>query len=91
MAPSDTNTDSNGAVTATQVLDALRPIEDPDLHKSIVDLDFVKKIRICGGNVGDLPQRRAATTVGHAGGPWQGTWAATAGRQGRRAPGGGAT
>ena len=33
------------------ILDALRPIVDPDFHKSIVDLGFVKNIRIDGGNV----------------------------------------
>ena len=33
------------------ILDALRPIVDPDFNKSIVDLGFVKNIRIDGGNV----------------------------------------
>ena len=33
------------------ILDALRPIVDPDFGKSIVDLGFVKNIRIDGGNV----------------------------------------
>jgi ATP-binding protein involved in chromosome partitioning len=33
------------------VLDALRGIEDPDLHKDIVTLGFIKDLRIEGGNV----------------------------------------
>ena len=33
------------------VLDALRPIIDPDFGKSIVDLGFVKNLRIDGGSV----------------------------------------
>ena len=35
-----------------QVLDALRPIVDPDFRKSIVDLGFVKNLAIDGGRVG---------------------------------------
>jgi ATP-binding protein involved in chromosome partitioning len=38
-------------VTANQVLDALRPIIDPDVQKSIVDLGFIKDLRIEGENV----------------------------------------
>jgi ATP-binding protein involved in chromosome partitioning len=33
------------------VLDVLRPIVDPDFHKSIVDLGFVKNIQVGGGDV----------------------------------------
>ncbi len=33
------------------VLDALRPIQDPDFHRSIVDLGFVKDLSIEGGRV----------------------------------------
>jgi ATP-binding protein involved in chromosome partitioning len=33
------------------VLDALRPIQDPDFKRSIVDLGFVKNLRIDGGKV----------------------------------------
>ena len=33
------------------VLDALRPIQDPDFKRSIVDLGFVKNLRIDGGRV----------------------------------------
>ncbi len=37
--------------TSEQVLDALRKIQDPDLHKDIVTLGFVKKAEVDGGNV----------------------------------------
>jgi ATP-binding protein involved in chromosome partitioning len=40
-----------GSVSNEQVLDALRPIQDPDFHKSIVDLGFIKKLEIDGGSV----------------------------------------
>ncbi len=39
------------AVTEIAVLDALRKIEDPDLHQDIVTLGFVKNISIDGGRV----------------------------------------
>jgi len=39
------------AVTEPQVLDALRPIIDPDFQKNIVELGFVKNVRIDGGRV----------------------------------------
>jgi len=38
-------------VDSAQILDALRPIEDPDFRKSIVDLGFIKNIQIDGGKV----------------------------------------
>ncbi len=38
-------------VTPEQVLDALRPIIDPDFRKSIVDLGFVKNLEVDGGRV----------------------------------------
>jgi ATP-binding protein involved in chromosome partitioning len=38
-------------ITPQAVLDALRPIQDPDFERSIVDLDFVKDIEIEGGRV----------------------------------------
>jgi ATP-binding protein involved in chromosome partitioning len=38
-------------VSETQVLDALRPVEDPELHRSIVDLDMVRSIDIAGPRV----------------------------------------
>jgi ATP-binding protein involved in chromosome partitioning len=39
------------AVSEKQVLDALRSVNDPDLHKDIVTLEFVKNLRIQGGAV----------------------------------------
>ena len=33
------------------ILDALRPIEDPDFKQSIVDLGFVKNIKVDGERV----------------------------------------
>ena len=38
-------------LSPAEVLDALRPIIDPDLEKNIVDLGFVKNLRIDGGRV----------------------------------------
>jgi ATP-binding protein involved in chromosome partitioning len=38
-------------VSESDVLDALRPIQDPDFKRSIVDLGFVKKLEISGGRV----------------------------------------
>ena len=39
------------SVSASQVLDALRPIIDPDFQKSIVDLGFIKDLKIEGSAV----------------------------------------
>ncbi len=39
------------ALTKETVLDALRAVQDPDLHKDIVTLGFVKDVRIEGGTV----------------------------------------
>ena len=39
------------AVTESAVLDALRAVHDPDLHRDIVALKFVKDLRIDGGRV----------------------------------------
>jgi ATP-binding protein involved in chromosome partitioning len=36
------------SVTRDQVIDALRPVEDPELHRSIVDLGMVREITISG-------------------------------------------
>jgi len=36
-------------VTKEQILEALRKVEDPDLHKDIVTLGFVKDLTVCGG------------------------------------------
>ncbi len=38
-------------VSEQNVLDALRKIEDPDLHKDIVTLGFIKDLKIDGGSV----------------------------------------
>jgi ATP-binding protein involved in chromosome partitioning len=39
------------SVTRDQVLDALRTIQDPDLHKDIVSLGFVKDVQVDGETV----------------------------------------
>ena len=39
-------------VTEAQVLQALKQVQDPDLHRDIVSLGFVKQIKICDGKVG---------------------------------------
>lgn len=36
------------SVTNDQVIDALRPVHDPELHRSIVDLGMVKQVNIAG-------------------------------------------
>ncbi|BCJ87299.1 Mrp/NBP35 family ATP-binding protein [Effusibacillus dendaii] len=38
-------------VTEQQVLDALRKVEDPEVHRSIVELDMVKRVDIQGSHV----------------------------------------
>ena len=38
-------------VSEAQVLDALRPVQDPELHRSIVELDMVRRIAIDGPRV----------------------------------------
>ena len=38
--------------TRDEVIDALRPVQDPELHVSIVDLDMVRDVRIDGAVVG---------------------------------------
>lgn len=38
-------------ITQDQVLHALRDVEDPEIHKSIVELDMVRNIQIDGGNI----------------------------------------
>ena len=39
------------AITEQQILDALRAVKDPDLHKDIVALKFVKDVTVDGGKV----------------------------------------
>jgi ATP-binding protein involved in chromosome partitioning len=38
--------------TPTEVIEALRPVHDPELHRSVVELDMVRDVRIDGGRVG---------------------------------------
>ena len=38
-------------ITEDKVLEALKVVEDPDLHRDIVSLGFIKNIRICEGAV----------------------------------------
>src|SRR3954453_21961538 len=42
------------SVTEAEVIDALRPVEDPELHRSIVDLGMVKRVDLASGSVGVL-------------------------------------
>src|SRR3954471_5895542 len=42
------------SLTEAVVIDALRPVEDPELHRSIVDLGMVKRVDIAEGSVGVL-------------------------------------
>ncbi len=39
------------AVTRDQVVEALKSVNDPELHKSVVELDMVKDVQIDGGHV----------------------------------------
>ena len=39
------------SVTEEEVLAALRPVQDPELHMSIVALDMVRQVRVAGGQV----------------------------------------
>jgi ATP-binding protein involved in chromosome partitioning len=39
------------APSEAAILDALRVVQDPDLHRDIVALGFVKNLRVCGGAV----------------------------------------
>ena len=36
------------APTPDAVTDALRPVQDPELHRSIVDLEMVRDVRVDG-------------------------------------------
>jgi len=40
--------------TPDQILEALRPVEDPELHRSIVDLGMVRSIEVQGGTAAIL-------------------------------------
>jgi ATP-binding protein involved in chromosome partitioning len=39
------------AVTEAEIIEALRPVEDPELHRSIVDLGMVRAVDIAGSQV----------------------------------------
>ena len=38
-------------LTAQAVLDVLQPVQDPELHKSLVDLNMIRNVQIEGGKV----------------------------------------
>lgn len=42
---------SSGTVTPEQVLDALRTVQEPELHRDLVTLNMVRDIKVDGGNV----------------------------------------
>ena len=42
---------TNSSKSEAAVLEALRAVRDPDLHRDIVTLKFVKNLRISGGQV----------------------------------------
>jgi ATP-binding protein involved in chromosome partitioning len=42
----------NTGPTEAQVLEALKQVIDPDLHRNVVDLGFIKELKVCGGVVG---------------------------------------
>jgi len=50
------------APTNDQIIDALRPVEDPELHRSIVDLGMVRSVAI--GGSGDVRIEIALTVPG---------------------------
>ena len=39
------------AVTEADVIEALRPVHDPELHRSIVDLGMVKQVEVAAPSV----------------------------------------
>ncbi|QQS48245.1 MAG: Mrp/NBP35 family ATP-binding protein [Acidobacteriota bacterium] len=42
---------TTGSITEQAVLEALRAVKDPDLHKDIVALNMIRDVAICGGIV----------------------------------------
>src|SRR5690349_6727073 len=38
-------------LTEASIIEALRPVQDPELHMSIVDLEMIRGVRIDGGRV----------------------------------------
>ncbi|MBL8172585.1 MAG: iron-sulfur cluster carrier protein ApbC [Acidobacteria bacterium] len=51
MSQETTITQATGEITEAVVLDALRTVKDPDLHKDIVTLNMIRDIKLCGGIV----------------------------------------
>jgi ATP-binding protein involved in chromosome partitioning len=45
------NKDKDGPLTDQKVLDVLKRVQDPDLHKDIVSLGFIRNLKVDGGNV----------------------------------------
>ncbi|GET39586.1 Mrp/NBP35 family ATP-binding protein [Microseira wollei] len=41
----------SATVDVTSVLDVLRPVQDPELRKSLVELNMIRNVKIDGGNV----------------------------------------
>src|SRR5438105_1086418 len=37
-------------ITEETILDALRAVKDPDLHRDIVTLNMIRDVKVCGGN-----------------------------------------
>ncbi|MBE3578120.1 MAG: Mrp/NBP35 family ATP-binding protein [Limnochordales bacterium] len=69
------------AVTREQIIEALREVYDPELHRSIVDLHMVRSVDICGGAV----RVKVALTV--AGCPLQKSISQSISERLRRIPG----
>ena len=76
--------------TVDDVIDALRPVEDPELHRSIVDLGMVRDVRIDGGavalevalTVAGCPLRNEIQTAGHDGRAGHRRWSRSTCRSG---------
>ncbi|HKX30224.1 MAG TPA: Mrp/NBP35 family ATP-binding protein [Blastocatellia bacterium] len=45
------NETTTGPITEEIILNALRAVKDPDLHKDIVSLNMIRDVKICGGIV----------------------------------------
>src|SRR5438093_11129717 len=43
--------EKHSAVTEDQILSALKQVQDPDLHKDIVSLGFIRNLKIDSGKV----------------------------------------
>lgn len=42
---------TTGTLNPTLVLEVLRPVQDPELHKSLVELNMIRNVKISDGNV----------------------------------------